>query len=118
MVYAVGKKESFCIYDKLIEFLRITVSLVIFKDILNSMTYGQVPLAVLVPMDVTSPLGSFGQMVCILFLLQGQLLPSGNLVTHHLKVGKLIKQILEITLFLSAAGCYGQHTSHHHNLYN
>ena len=55
-------------------------------------------------------------MIGILFLLQGQLIPSGNGVTHHLEVGKLIKQILKVSLFLSAAGSHGQQSRYHHNL--
>ena len=110
----VGKKQPLGIYRKLLELLAVAVTLVVFKNVLHHMAYGQVPLAVLVPVNVTAPLGGFGQMVCILFLLQGKLFPSGNCITHYLKVSKLIKQILEITFFLSAAS-YGQHSSHHHN---
>ena len=117
-MYAVSKEQPLGIYCELLELVAVAVALVVLKYVLHHMPYGQVPLAVLVPMDIASPLGGFGQMVCILFLLQGKLFPSGNGVAHHLKVGKLVKQILEITLFLSTAGGYGQQSGDHHNFYN
>ena len=118
MVNAVGKEEPFCIHCELVKFLGVTVTLVVFKDVLNHVTYGQVPFAVLVPMDVTAPFGSFGQMEGILFLLQGQLVPAGYGETHHLEVGKLVKQILEITFLLSTTGCDCQQSGYHHNSNN
>ncbi len=112
---AVGKEQALGVYCKLVKLLCGAVTLVVVEYVLYHMADRDVVLAVLVPVDVASPLGSLGQVVCILFLLQGQFFPTGNLIAHDLEVCKLVKQILEITLFLSAAGCYGQHTSHHHN---
>ncbi len=112
---AVGKEQALGIYRELVKLLTCAVTLIVVQDVLHHMTDRNVVLAVLVPMDVTSPFGCLGQMVCILFLLQSELLPSGDGVTHHLKVRKLIKQILEVTFLLSATGCNGQRTSNQHD---
>jgi hypothetical protein len=76
----------------------------IFQD----MTQGKIPLAILVPCDVPSPLGGFRQMVCVLLLLEGKVVPSGNLIPYDIKVGELVDQILErsglFNLFSAARG--------------
>ena len=67
MVNAVSKEETLCINYELLELLCLAVTLVVLDNVLYDVTDGQVPLAVLIPVDIASPLGSLGQMVGVLF---------------------------------------------------
>ena len=99
--------------DELLEFRAVAVAFISVEDLLDHMADGQVPLAILVPGDVASPLGGLGQVIDICFLLEGEAFPSGNTVTHHFQVGELVDQITEGFIFrfllrLSAAGKEGR----------
>ena len=59
------------------------------------MTHSEVVFAVLVPEDVTSVFGCFGEMIGVLLLLESQVFPTGNLVSHDFEVGKLVDGIGE-----------------------
>ena len=58
----------------------------------------EIPFAILVPSDVPAVLCGLGQVIDILLLAKAQVIPAGYLEAHHLQVGELVQQIMEIIL--------------------
>ena len=115
---AVGEEDALGVHQEILVLRRLFINSIGPKNGLQRMADAQILLAVLVPEDVAAPLGGLGQMECVLLLLQRQVLPSGNLVTHHLEVSERVNGILEIgSGFAIAAGQGSGHTCHHHHFY-
>ena len=66
--------------------------MVFFENPLDQMPYRKVPLAVLVPCDITTPFGRLSEVVRIGFLTKTQILPSRHFEPHYLNVSELVYQ--------------------------
>jgi hypothetical protein len=102
MVYTVTEEHPLGIDLKILEILTGAVSLIILKDILKSLPHLKIILAVLHPDNVTAIFCRFSKMIYIFLLLEREIFPTGNTISHDLQIRKFINQILEFLLFLCA----------------
>ena len=108
MVNSVAEEHPLGIDGEILKFPAFPVAFIIFKNVLEDFPYRKVIPAVLYPYDVPAVLCSLAQVIYILFLLKGQVIPAGNLILHYLQVRELIYQISEIVcpvLRLASASC-------------
>ena len=120
MMHAVGEEKALGIYQKVLIFSALRINPFRLQDGFHGVTDPEVLLAVLVPEDVPSVLGGFGQVVGILLLPQAQVFPAGNPVPHDLEVCKSVNGIFEIFFPGLASGCiaggdYCRHPNNHHH---
>ena len=91
-----AEEHALDICQQLSELLGGPVTFVAFHNVLEDFADCQVFFAVLVPVDVPAVLRCFAQMIDVFFLLERQLFPSRNPVTHNFHVCKFIDEILEV----------------------
>ena len=116
VVDAVGEEHALGVNQEVCIFRGGLVNAVGLQNGLQRMAHAEVLLAVLVPEDVAAVLGGLREVVGVLLLLKGQVLPARNLVTHDLEVCKGVNGILEIfPLGGFAAGERGGHTCYQHH---
>ena len=124
MMDAVAEENTLSIDHEVLEVLAFTVALIGVQHSLDGLTDHQVVLEVLVGEDVATTLGRFAEIVDVTLLLQRQLVPFGDLVTHDPQVGELIHQILKFLfrlglfdgflLFRGATHQSGSHSNANH----
>ena len=104
VMYAVAEEDALGVFRESLEFSAFAVSGIVLQDCLEGVAQAEVAGAVLVPEDVAAPFCGLGKVVGVLLLLEGEVFPTGNLVTDDLYVGKLVYGVAEIGIFLAAAG--------------
>ena len=100
----VAEEHTLGIDHEVLEVGTLAVALIRVQHGLDGLADHQVILEVLVGKDVTTALGRLAEIIDVTLLLQRQLVPLRNLVTHDPQVGKLVHQILE---FLFGLGLFG-----------
>ena len=95
---AVAEEHAFCVDHKVLIISAFLIAIVRIEDSLESLTDGEVVLEILVSEDIAAAFCSFTQIINVLFLLQRQLVPTRNLITHNFQVGEFVNKILEFTI--------------------
>ena len=96
MMDSVTEEESLCICLKRLIISTLPITLIVCDNILHHLSDRKIILAVLHPDDVTTILRSLSKVIDIFLLLKRKFVPSRNLISHNLKIGKLIDKILEV----------------------
>ena len=104
VVDAVAEEDPLGVDEEVGIFRGAAVDRVALEDGFEGMAHREIPCAILVPGDVTTPFCRFGQMVGISFLPEGQAVPAGNLVADDLKVGELVDGVAEGFGFFRGTG--------------
>ena len=93
---AVAEEYAFCINYKVLILSAFLIAIVRIQNSLEGLADCEVVLEILVGEDVAAAFGSFAKIIDVFFLLQRQIFPIRDLITHHFQVGELVDEILEL----------------------
>ena len=90
MVDAIREKHALGINDELFEIVRVSVTGIGLQDRFERLADGQVMLVFLVIKDVAPRQARFGEVICELLLIEGELIKLRDPVAENLNIGKLV----------------------------